>query len=250
MVEPKQDDLKRTSSLLKEVVTKAKDEALATLLKKVASAWTELVSAACALIAANAQLKSTVIEGGQKIHQFFEHGGFEKLQAVALLRKKLGAASNKIENIPDAKGQVKSTEALEALLKMRMPDSFATELQSESFDDLAAYHATSLASSLLEKRQKLLDLVAEKRTKRSRDNPSIKDDSSMSNMDYILQWSAGKETYWGKRVAPEDSLEQIESIINDTIAGLPALPAKLFCQTLSEDRHFCQIVTVMVFSRL
>lgn len=51
------------------------------------------------------------------------------------------------------------------MVKASMPNSFATELESESFDDLAGHHAASLASVLNALKQDLLSKVAEKREK-------------------------------------------------------------------------------------
>lgn len=152
VVEPKQDELKKLSSLLSDVAAKPKEEPLSKRLKKLASLWSELISACITLISANSQLKGIAASGNASIQDFYSQDGVDKLKLIIALRRQLSTVSNKIESLAEdqKKDDPCGLDPFEEVFALQMPSAFESELSCESFDDLVADRASALENSLAE----------------------------------------------------------------------------------------------------
>lgn len=218
MCEPVQSDLQKIVAVFKEVVSKVEDATMQGILKKFTGVWIELIQSACALISANAQLTSVASMGPGHIEQFFSANGLEKLKIVVGLRRKLVTCQNKLDVFSE---DDRASDAYCDLLCTRMPQAFETELQSESFNDLAGHHAAMIANSLGERLTSLMEAVAEKRKKKNLV-------SEMPDKDWLLQWGHERDNDWTKLLPEVEAQDQLtlkhfDDVINETIWNIPAL---------------------------
>lgn len=199
------------------------ENAIRNQVNKFIATWTEMIHVACQLVSSNATLKSVASGGKKAMDEFLTKQGSEKLKVVIGLRRKITSLKSKLVAFAE-------TEAgdYDDFLKMTLPTSFETELDSEHFDDLAGHLVTSRASSLESTMQTLGDAVGEKRAKKGLAGDGL------SDFEFLLQWSPEKEAWW-KGLPEGASLDLVDQEMNKTIFNIPALPVQKFCKDVQED---------------
>lgn len=229
-MEPKPEDLKRLSGLAKEVAGKVDADMGREQLKQAVAHWVEIISVACSLISANGQLLSVVTEGDEAMTSFCQKGGLERLQVVASFRDKLTKLSNKIDQVNTNyhENKVGDFPDQDHILAMPVPESFGTELSSQSFDDLCSHLAAKWTRTLDGRVQSFLDAV---HTRRAAKHVQ----SELSDEDWFKQWAINAPAYWASQVDSDSTPEAIMSAAQATIFLIPAAQTKDFCNDMMQD---------------
>lgn len=222
-------DLKKHTSLLKDLATKTRENCF-DLVKKVVGLWVDLCAAACSLISANATMQQIADGGHASLKQFFLQDGMTKLINVKSLRKKVTVLTNKINATrPDD-----SDGSMDALFSLEIPQAFQTELSRESVDDVCSF-GVSQATNAFENLMKEFETeVLECRKKKDPDGMDAFEDK---NMEYFLQWSAGQDGDW-RRLVTNDMATREELLrgMRDTIFKIPASQTQTFKKDVWEAR--------------
>ena len=151
-LEPKKEDIKVAFQLLQKLADKKDNN---TTLMKLISAWTDIVSSGTTLVSGNKKLR----EHADDLEEYMKtESGLALLKAVVAQRKRLRAANDVLARLhsdwENGATDVSQGEGMGELLAMRMPESWESELVSESFDDALGQRAAAHTNSLEEAAKK------------------------------------------------------------------------------------------------
>lgn len=237
------DQFKNTLALIKEFAAKysVKGEEGAKNfcenLIKFASLWGELCAAGMTLISGNNEISQVGLQQNVKVGEWYGDQGQAVLKMIVKTRKRLLKAQTDIESL--AEDLLKSVEQLDAvpenlelpfteLFQTKVPESFLSELNSETFDDLVSAVAASYSEYISEMHNSFLQ-------KNSEAYQSKGDAADADHFHNLATWAEG--FCWDPE--QDDATEkfmELHLLASETLLSLlPGRLAKVFANQVIQD---------------
>lgn len=216
-------------------------------LTKFASLWGELCAAGMTLVSGNNEISQVVLQHNVNVGAWYGGKGQAVLKTIVKTRQRLLKAQADFESL--AQDLLKSVEQLSAvpedmeqpfadLFQTKAPESFLSELNSETFDDIISAvaadhreHIKEMHDSFLQKNSQAYELKG--------------DAADADHFHNLATWAEGFSWDPDTDDATAKFLELHLKASDTLLSKLPGKLAKSFASQVIQDPVICQTTVVM-----